>query len=236
MPRMARVIVPNCPHHVVQRGHNRKAVFIGNRDYRYYLENLIEAKRELSVKVYALCLMTNHVHLIVEPGDDVTSIGCLMKRLAARQTRYVNRLERRTGSLWEGRYKVSPIETDRYLLACCRYVELNPVKANMVSMPEEYEWSSFRLKLRGDWRWLDCDPCFAALAARQAERVAIYRQFVAATAPDPVEHVIQQAIQRNQLTGSHRFIDEIEKRMGVRIEFRGMGRPKRIQAAKSDIG
>ena len=125
MPRKARVIVPNCPHHIVQRGHNRNAVFVCDDDYQHYLENLIEAKREYAIKVYAYYLMTNHVHLIVDPGDSIASISYLMKRLAARQTRYVNKLERRTGSLWEGRYKISPIDTDVYLLACCRYVEMN---------------------------------------------------------------------------------------------------------------
>ena len=83
MPRKARVIVPNCPHHIVQRGHNRNAVFVCDEDYQYYLENLIEAKRDYSISVYAYCRMTNHVHLIVDPGEEIASIGYLMKRLAA---------------------------------------------------------------------------------------------------------------------------------------------------------
>ena len=81
MPRKARVIVPNCPHHIVQRGHNRNVVFVSDDDYRYYLENLIEAKVELGIQVYAFCLMTNHVHLIVEPNDGVASVAELIKRL-----------------------------------------------------------------------------------------------------------------------------------------------------------
>jgi putative transposase len=118
-------------------------VFVGDEDFQYYLENLKESGGEYGVKVYAYRLMANHVHLIVEPGNSVASIGFLMKRLAGRQTRYVNKLGRRTGSLYEGRYKVSPIETDAYLLACCRYVEMNPVKAGMVSGPGQYKWSSY---------------------------------------------------------------------------------------------
>lgn len=226
MPRKARVIVPNCPHHIVQRGHNRNAVFVCEEDYAYYLENLIEAKRELSIKVYAYCLMTNHIHLIVDPGDEVAAISLLMKRLAARQTRYVNRLERRSGSLWEGRYKVSPIETDAYLLACCRYVELNPVKAGMVIDPAHYAWSSYRAKIENNWQWLDEDPCYRALAGAAKTRSEFYRCFVNACASDNTETLIQQAIQRNQLTGGHCFIDEIEQRVGVRVEFRAMGRPR----------
>jgi len=120
MPRIARVVLPNYPHHVVQRGHNRNLVFAEEADYRCYLENLEAFKAVYDVKVYGFCLMTNHVHLILQPGEAVADLGQLMKRLAGRQTRFVNRQESRSGTLWEGRYKSSPIETDVYLLACCR--------------------------------------------------------------------------------------------------------------------
>jgi len=82
--------------------------------------------RQLQVKVYAWCLMTNHVHLLLDPGGDIKSIGLLMKRLAGRQTRFVNKQENRTGSLWDGRYKMSIVDSDDYFLQCCRYIELNP--------------------------------------------------------------------------------------------------------------
>jgi putative transposase len=105
MPRIERVAAQNMPHHIVQRGHNKNAVFVENEDYSCYLNTLVEWTQLLSVNVYAWCLMTNHVHLLLDPGDDVKSIGLLMKRLAGWQTRYVNKQEHRTGSLWEGRYK-----------------------------------------------------------------------------------------------------------------------------------
>ena len=124
MPRTSRLIVPGYPHHVIQRGHNRQTVFVSDEDYLYYLENLHECKQKHGCQIYAYCLMTNHIHLIIDPGQDVSSLGKLMKQLAGRQTRYVNKLEKRTGSLWEGRYRSSPISTDNYLLACSRYVEL----------------------------------------------------------------------------------------------------------------
>ena len=138
MPRIGRVVAPNMPHHVVQRGHNRNAVFVDDGDYSYYFDTLREWIRILQVKVYAWCLMTNHVHLILDPGDDIKSIGLLMKRLAGRQTRYVNKQEHRTGSLWDGRYKMSIVDSDQYFLQCCRYIELNPVKARMIIQPENY--------------------------------------------------------------------------------------------------
>lgn len=134
MPRQARIVLANTPHHIAQRGHNRQTIFVERQDNLYYLETLKEWKHELNVKVYGYCLMTNHVHLIVEPNDEPENIGKLMKRLAGRQTRYVNHQEGRSGSLWEGRYKSSPIEIDAYLLACPL---LSMIKINLSPFSEQ---------------------------------------------------------------------------------------------------
>src|SRR6266545_3055820 len=108
--------------------------------------------------------MTNHIHLVIDPGVDERNLAQLMKRVAGRQTRYVNKPEKRTGSLWEGRYKTSPISTNEYLLACCRYVELNPVQAGIVGGPGRYRWSSYGSKIsRQKEEWLDLDPCYMGL-------------------------------------------------------------------------
>lgn len=226
MPRQARVIVPETAHHIVQRGHNRQAVFVEPADYRYYLATLQEWKQTLSVRVYAYCLMTNHVHLILAPGPDPTTMGRLMKRLAGRQTRYVNRLEGRTGSLWEGRYKSSPIETERYLLACCRYVELNPVRAGLLEWPEEYPWSSYRQKLGMENSWVDEDACYRGLAEDLSERRYRYRRFVMRTDTEAMDDQIRAGHRHGWLTGTSRFADEIEKKTGIRIENRTQGRPR----------
>lgn len=124
------------PPHSVQRGHNRKVVFAEPCDYQRYLDTLAEFKGAYGVDVYAWCLMTNHVHVPIAPRDEMASIGRLMKRLAGRQARHHNRLEGRTGALWETRYKSSPVDTDTYLLAGVRYIELNPVRARMVAEAE----------------------------------------------------------------------------------------------------
>lgn len=231
MPRKARVILPHTPHHIVQRGHNRKAVFVEERDYQYYWDNLAEWKTELGLKVYAFCLMTNHVHLIVETGEYPTDVGELMKRLAGRQTRFVNKLERRSGSLWESRYKISPIETDGYLMQCCRYVELNPVTANMVARAEDYPWSSARAMIgMTSVEWLDDNPCYLALGGSRSERQACYHRFLSARAnAQNVHSFIQSAVERNQLTGGSTFVDEVALRTGLRIENRGPGRPVKRQ-------
>ena len=118
MPRTGRIALPHYPHHLVHRGHNRRAVFRNDSDRIAYLETLKEFRGELHLKIYGYCLMTNHVHLIADPGEDPANLGRLMKRLAGRHTRRMNHFEQRSGTLWNGRFKCSSIETDRYLLAC----------------------------------------------------------------------------------------------------------------------
>lgn len=165
MPRTGRVVLPNYPHHVVQRGHNRQVMFANACDFEYYLSNLRELKEALGVRVYAYCLMTNHVHLLLEPVDTTSSLVQLTKALAARMTRYRNSLEGRSGTLWESRYKPSVIQAESYLLAGSRYIELNPVRAHRVPGAESYPWSSYRQRViePAENNWPDVDPCHQAL-------------------------------------------------------------------------
>ena len=226
MARHPRLFLPHMPLHIVQRGHNRNAVFIQQTDYAYYLENLEQVKSDLHIKVFGYCLMTNHVHLLLAPNDDVNSISRLMKILAARQTRYVNKLEKRSGTLWEGRFKASLIDSDSYLLACYRYVDLNPVRAKLVNTPLEYCWSSFRDHVgSAPTGWLDDAPSFLALGRTVSDRRAAYREFVEQLIPESQLQLIRSAIQRNQITGSEKFQAEIAARTGRRISTRTQGRP-----------
>ena len=228
MPRMGRIVLPNYPHHVVQRGHNRQVVFAADEDYQRYLADLRELKDAFGVKVYAYCLMTNHVHLLLAPGESTTGLSQLMKTLAARATRYRNRLEGRSGTLWESRYKSSVVQTDTYLLACSRYIELNPVRARMCAEPGDYPWSSYRgcIGENAPANWLDTDPCFLALGAERRER---YAAFVKQAVPEDETRLIRDALQCRQLTGNYRFVDEIERIAGVRIDRRGQGGPRKCR-------
>lgn len=227
MPRTARIILPGYPHHVVQRGHNREAVFAHPNDFAYYLANLKELKSAFQVQVFAFCLMTNHVHLLVAP-ETTDGLAKLMKALAARTTRYRNKLEGRSGTLWESRYKSSVVQCDAYLLACSRYIELNPVRAGMVKRPEEYRWSSFGLRCSDDAAedWLDAAPCYEALGLTPADRREVYRAFFEEQAPLGELKLIRDALQRGQLTGNTRFAAEVEQALGRRVELRGRGRPR----------
>lgn len=235
MPRKSRIIVPDHPHHIVQRGHNRQAVFASDGDYQYYLENLQQWKEELKCKVYSFCLMTNHIHLLINPGKDPKSLSRLMKHVNGRQTRYVNKIEKRTGSLWEGRYKSSPVSTNGYLLACSRYIELNPVRAGMVADPGEYPWSSYqsRVGIR-HLDWLDDDFSLLELADTRKNREKKYEQWVKSIVPPGEWKLIRQSLQRGQLTGSSRFVDQIEQKLNKRVEFRGQGRPRKEKGERSN--
>ena len=198
MPRKARVLVPNYPHHIVQRGHNRKAVFLADQDYQYYLENLKEWKTELGIKLYACCLMANHIHLVLEPGKDAMNVSILMKRVNGRQSAYVNKLEGRSGALWEGRYKASPIQKDSYLLACYRYIELNPVKAGMVASAADYPWSSYQERiLDNGQKLLDYDDQYLELGTTAVERKRRYAEFLESGISSSEQKFIQESVSRN---------------------------------------
>jgi len=227
VPRSRRIVVPHLPHHVVHRGHDRKPIFAEEADYRRYLDRLRDCKTRFSVKLYAYCLMTNHVHLIVDPGDDVQSIAHLMKRLAGGFTQYVNKLENRTGTLWEGRYRSTPVDSEHYLLTCCRYVELNPVRAGLVRHPRDYRWSSYRQKAGLDLdRWLDLDPYYLSLGQSWQKRAETYEFSVGAGVSPGELEVIRAALRRGRPTGGESFVNQIAAKLGRRSAPTTAARPK----------
>lgn len=226
MGRNPRIFLPDYPIHVVQRGHDRRAVFCRSSDHAYYLDNLVEAKAKFGICVYAYCLMSNHVHLILAPCNEPSAISALMKTIAARQTRYSNKRLGRSGTLWEGRFKASLIDTDRYLLACMRYVDLNPVRAAIVDAAEDYEWSSYRAHAGfKSSSIVDIPDSFRKLGGTDIERYQAYKDLVTAGSSDSEIALIRSALQRNQLTGGSGFMRKVAAKTGMRIEARGRGRP-----------
>lgn len=228
MPRRTRIVVANYPHHIVQRGHCRNDVFLGDFDRVDYLGTLAECRETLRIKVYAYCLMSNHVHLVIDPGADSSTISVLMKRLAGRHARRLNLRNAWSGSIWESRFKCSPIETDRYLLACGRYVDMNPVRAGIVSVPQAYQWSSYRARAGLiDCCWLDSDPAIEALATTEARRRECYRNLVQRAVEDNDLALIRNALNRNQLTGSPEFVERVHRATGLFVPSRARGRPRK---------
>ncbi len=142
MPRRARLSLPGIPWHIIQRGNNRAVCFHAEADYQFYLHYLNEFANKFGCQLHAYVLMTNHVHLLLTPARE-DSAGLLMKHLGQRYVQYVNRTYQRTGTLWEGRFRSCLTQTEDYVLACYRYIELNPVRAGMVMKPQDYRWSSY---------------------------------------------------------------------------------------------
>lgn len=141
MARHRRLIVPGVALHVIQRGNNRNACFRGDNDYLAYLAHLREFSAKHACSLHAYCLMTNHVHLLLTP-DEASACSLLMRDLGRSYVRYFNDRHHRTGTLWEGRFRSCLVESAEYVLACYRYIELNPVRASLVSTPDAYPWSS----------------------------------------------------------------------------------------------
>lgn len=133
MARLPRLTLPGYPHHVLQRGNNRQAIFISPPDHQTYLDLLTESARTFKVEVHAYVLMSNHFHLLVTPST-AEGLPLMMQAVGRRYVRYFNDLHGRSGTLWEGRYRSTVMEADPYLLACMAYLDLNPVRAGVVAV------------------------------------------------------------------------------------------------------
>lgn len=175
MPRRPRINLADIPQHIVQRGINREPCFFAEEDYHCYLHWLQESAADWHCAIHAYVLMTNHVHLLVTPAR-AEGVAKLMQSIGRRYVQYINRSYRRTGSLWEGRFKSSLVQAEAYLLTCMRYIELNPVRANMASDPAQYRWSSYRHNGLGlaDER-IASHPLYLALGEDAARRQHAYR-------------------------------------------------------------
>lgn len=174
MPRAARVVIPEVPLHIHQRGNNRADCFFRDEDYGAYLRLLGYCARHFDCSVHAYCLMTNHIHLLLTPH---TASACapFMKALAQSYAQYINRSTRRTGSIWEGRYHSCLVDTLAYVFVCYRYIELNPVRAGLVPAPADYPWSSHSANTQGTGNFVTPHPAYLALSEHGHERQKIYR-------------------------------------------------------------
>ncbi len=225
MARGGRYFLPGQPLHVIQRGNNRQAIFFDDGDPARYRDWLAEAAVAYGCAVHAYVLMTNHVHLLVTP-ETAESLPRAMQSLGRRYVRYVNFRHRRTGTLWEGRYRAAPIDSEAYFLACCRYIELNPVRAGMAAHPRDYPWSSWRAHAAGAADPLVSDhPLYRALGRNAAERQKEYRAlFRPALDPEFVE-ALRGATNGGWALGGEAFKRKIAKALRRRVAPLPRGRP-----------
>ncbi len=227
MPRKPRFFLPDVPVHVVQRGNNRQPIFFEGADYEAYLGWLGEASTRWACRVHAYVLMTNHVHLLMSP-DDADSVSRAMQYLGRRYVPYINRSYQRSGTLWEGRFKSSLVQTEAYLLRCYGYIERNPVRAGMVADARQYPWSSYAHNAWGAANPLISEHVeYRRLGASDAERQEAYRALLAFMQPPETLKEIRDCLQTGTPLGNDRFRTSIEATLGKRVGRAQRGRPKK---------
>lgn len=206
MARRARLVIPGVPLHIIQRGNNRHACFLADRDYLVYLSMLRSSAAHALCAVHAYVLMTNHVHLLVTP-ESANSPAKLMKALGQRYVQYINRRYGRTGTLWEGRFRSCIVDDERYFLSCQRYIELNPVRAQMVDHPGQYPWSSYRAHAEGvPDQLVTPHRLYSNLAQESAARQAAYRDLFQNELPSEQLELIRRATNGNFALGDAPFL------------------------------
>lgn len=228
MARLPRLDLPGVPQHIVQRGNNRLPCFLDDDDRRRYLTLLREALLPAGIRLHAYVLMDNHVHLLATPlvaGD----IGRMMQRLGRQYVGLFNGRHRRTGTLWEGRYKACLVDSEHYVLACYRYIELNPVRARMTDDPAAWPWSSCaaNLGLRPHSGLLP-HPTWLALGSTAAERIAAYRRLLDEAIPDDMLADLRLYLQQQRAWGRDDFRAMVEARTRRFAGTRPACRPRKI--------
>jgi putative transposase len=221
MPRCARIIAVDYPHHVIQRGNNKQPVFYTNNDRYLYLTLLKKYNDECQCKIHAYCLMINHVHMLIVPQHE-HSLSKLMQKISLVFTQHINRAQKRTGRLWECRFYSSIVDTDKYLLSVCRYIERNPIRANIVKTPLEYKWSSAKANTLGY-----NDNIVTPVSKINNQN--IYSDFINAQENDSETELIRKCTLSGKPIGDNEFLEDISEKTGLsmqKLHIRANGRPK----------
>jgi REP-associated tyrosine transposase len=227
VPRKRRLFLPKIPVHALQRGNNRQAIFFEAEDYRLYLSLLTEACGRYGCAIHTYVLMTNHVHLLVTP-ETRDSISKAVQYVGRRYVPAFNKKYERTGTLWEGRFKASTIESKRYLLACYRYIEMNPVRAGMVVNPIDYPWSGSRSNALGQAdEVITAHGEYLALGQTASDRRCAYRLLFDKVSCDGEWDDVRSHLQSGTPMGNHKFKGEIEKALGGTVGYSRPGRPQK---------
>lgn len=225
MARLPRLTVPGYPHHIIQRGNNRQAIFAGTADYELLLSLIDEHARKQHVAIHAYVLMSNHFHLLATPETE-DGIPQMMQAVGRRYVRNYNLRHFRTGTLWEGRYKSTLIQAERYLLACMVYLDLNPVRAGMVADPADYPWSSYLhyIGRRSD-KLLTPHPLYWELGNTPFARDEAYAELVRAGIGEKVKQALTDSALRGWALGEPDYVAELQRRTARRVTPGQAGRP-----------
>ena len=217
MARLPRFVIPGQTQHLILRGNNRSDIFRAEADYHFYLEKLQLACATHGCAVHAYVLMTNHVHLLLTPQAE-QSLPKAIQMLGRYYVQYYNYRYRRTGTLWEGRYKATLIDSETYLLTCMRYIELNPVRAGMVAHPSDYPWSSYQHNALGQPNALVTPYSeYRRLGTTESERQAAYRLLFKQHLPEKSITAIREATNKAWVLGNDRFKQRIQRHLERRV-------------------
>lgn len=235
MARQPRFFVPGEAQHVIQRGNNRGPIFAAEEDYRFFLNCLSEASRLHGVLIHAYVLMTNHLHVLASPQQK-ESLPKTLQSVGRRYVQYFNCAYQRSGTLWEGRYRATVVDSEQYLLTCMRYIELNPVRAGMVEHPGAYRWTSYHANAQGAPDILiSRHELYERLGQSGPERQRAYRQLFRAQLAGVDMAAIREATNKNWALGSERFKQRIEALSGRRSDLMRKGRPAKIGRTESRV-
>ncbi|MDB5874867.1 MAG: transposase [Ramlibacter sp.] len=225
MARLPRLTVPGYPHHIIQRGNNRQAIFAGHADYETLLKMLEEHAAQAGVAIHGYVLMSNHFHLLATP-ETTQGIPEMMQALGRRYVRHFNQRQARTGTLWEGRYKSTLIQAERYLLACMAYIDLNPVRAGLAGDPAEYFWSSHAHYIgRRNDRLVTPHALYWELGNTPFARDAAYAQLVRSGISPQQQQALTDSALRGWALGEPDYVADLQRRTARRVSKGRAGRP-----------
>jgi len=236
MARLPRFVLVGHPQHIIIRGNNREPVFIAEEDYRFFLGKLADAAKKHQCDIHAYVLMTNHLHLLATPNK-TDGISKMMQMLGRYYVQYFNYTYKRSGTLWEGRYKASLIDSDAYALLCYRYIELNPVRANMVQHPSEYPWSSYRVNALGQYDALVTPhTMYYTLGHDETSRQTQYRSLFTAQIDEISLVQMREATNKAWVLGSEHFKQKIANQLNRRTDKLDKGGDRKSDEFKQSNG
>ncbi|MFA5271679.1 MAG: transposase [Candidatus Omnitrophota bacterium] len=219
MPRIARIVAEGYPHHIIQRGNNRQDIFFDDEDREIYLGLLKKYSVECSCKIKAYCLMNNHVHILIVPQYQ-DSLAKMMQKLSLTFTQHINKKHKRTGRLWECRFHSCIVDTDSYLWAVAKYIERNPLRANICTEPFLYKWSSAKISVSAESAYTGIEPVWKDYGNRNEYVKFLYED------KETDSEKIRQSIYKGIPFGSKSFVNDLAEKLNFTLNNKGRGRPK----------
>jgi len=226
MARLPRLVIPNQPHHVIQRGNDGQLIFRDTADHELFLSRLKDGARQFKVAIHAYVLMPTHLHLLATPSD-LEGLGRMMQWIGRHYVPYFNQKYARAGTLWQGRYKAAVIDAQRYFITCCAYIELNPVRGGLVQMAGDYPWSSYQhhVGIKSDPIISD-HPLYWSLGNTPFEREAAYKALVEQGVNEEDVRILTEATLKGWALGTEQFQLALEKQARRRVRQARRGRPR----------